>query len=185
MSRGHRNIPRNISGTDRLYDRRRHLVTTGFDVSRLRRWAALPLRLIVGYGFIVHGYAKVMNGPDHFAASLQALGVPAPHALAWATIGFELLGGLAVLVGAYVPVISLPLGVILLVAAVTVHLPYGFSSIKLRAVTAAGPQFGPPGYETNALYLAALATLVLGGSGPLALDAWLLSLRRSGGAKSR
>jgi hypothetical protein len=28
-----------------------------------------------------------------------------------------------------------------------VHLPYGFSSIKLQAVTAAGAQFGPPGFE--------------------------------------
>jgi putative oxidoreductase len=27
----------------------------------------------------------------------------------------------------------------------TVHLPYGFISIKLLAVTAAGAQFGPPG----------------------------------------
>ena len=76
-------------------------MTTGFDASTLHRWAALPLRLIVGYGFIAHGYAKLMNGPDHFAASLQGLGVPAPHLMAWATIGFELLGGLAVLVGAY------------------------------------------------------------------------------------
>ena len=158
-------------------------MTTGFAVSQRQRWSAIPLRLIVGYGFIAHGYAKVTNGPDHFAASLQALGVPAPHVMAWATIGFELLGGLAVLVGAYIPLISLPLSVILLVAAVTVHLPYGFSSIKLRAVTAAGPQFGPPGYETNLLYIAALATLVLGGSGPLALDAWLAHFRRRGRVK--
>jgi putative oxidoreductase len=48
-----------------------------------------------------------------------------------------------------------------------------FTSIKLRAVTAAGPQFGPPGDKTNLLYLAALATLVLGGSGPLKLDRFL------------
>jgi putative oxidoreductase len=129
--------------------------------------------LIVGYGFLAHGYAKVMNGPDHFAESLRALGVPAPHLMAWTTIGVELLGGLAVLVGAYIPLVSLPLAAILLVAAITVHLPYGFSSIKLRAVTKAGPQFGPPGYETDLLYLGALATLVLGGSGPFALDRWL------------
>jgi putative oxidoreductase len=148
-----------------------------FDVSALQRWSAIPLRLIVGYGFIAHGYAKVTNGPDHFAASLQALRVPLPHLMAWATIGFELLGGVAVLVGAYIPLASLPLGVILLVAALTVHLPYGFSSIKLRAVTPAGPQFGPPGYETNLLYIAALATLILGGSGPFAVDAWLPRLR--------
>jgi putative oxidoreductase len=52
----------------------------------------------------------------------------------------------------------------------TVHLPYGFSSIKLMAVTDAGAQFGPPGYECNLLYFACLAALVLGGSGPLAID---------------
>ena len=138
--------------------------------SILRQWSMVPLRLIVGYGFVAHGYAKVMNGPDRFADSLQALGVPASHLMAWLTIGFELVGGLAVLVGAWIPIVSVPLAAILLVAAITVHLPYGFSSIKLRAVTAAGPQFGPPGYETDLLYLAALATLVLGGSGPLSLD---------------
>jgi putative oxidoreductase len=158
-------------------------VTTSLDVSGLQRWAALPLRLIVGYGFIAHGYAKVMNGPDHFAAALYGLGVPAPHLMAWATIGLELVGGLAVLVGAYIPLVSVPLSVILLVAVVTVHLPYGFSSIKLRAVTAAGPQFGPPGYETDLLYIAALATLVLCGSGPLAADSWLSRVRRSNQAK--
>lgn len=153
-------------------------MATSFDVSHLNRWSAIPLRVIVGYGFIAHGYAKVVNGPDHFAASLQALGVPSPHLMAWITIGFELLGGLAVLVGAYVPLFSIPLTVILLVAAITVHWPYGFTSIKLRAVTAAGPQFGPPGYETNLLYIAALAALVLGGSGPYALDAWLSRFQR-------
>jgi putative oxidoreductase len=149
--------------------------------SALRRWSALPLRLVVGYGFVAHGLAKIMNGPDGFAAALHALGVPAPALMAWTTIVFELTGGLAVLLGAWVPLVSVPLAAILIVAAVTVHLPYGFTSIKLRAVTAAGPQFGPPGYETNLLYLAALATLVLGGSGPFAIDQ--LFARRGHGGK--
>ena len=65
---------------------------------------------------------------------------------------------------------SIPMAAILLVAMFTVHLPYGFSSIKLQAVTAAGAQFGPPGYETDLLYLASLATLAIGGSGPLSID---------------
>jgi 2-polyprenyl-6-methoxyphenol hydroxylase-like FAD-dependent oxidoreductase len=51
-----------------------------------------------------------------------------------------------------------------------VHLPYGFSSIKLMAVTAAGATFGQPGYETDLLYLACLAALVMAGPGPLAVD---------------
>ena len=91
--------------------------------SVLRQWAAVPLRLVVGYGFIAHGYAKLVNGPDGFAASLHALGVPAPHAMAWVTIVCELLGGLAVLAGAWVALVSVPLAAILLVAIITVHLP--------------------------------------------------------------
>jgi putative oxidoreductase len=59
-------------------------------------------------------------------------------------------------------------------------LPYGFSSIKLMAVTAAGAQFGPVGYECNLLYLACLAALVLGGSGPLAIDGLLRKWRKVG-----
>jgi putative oxidoreductase len=53
---------------------------------------------------------------------------------------------------------------------ITVHLPYGFSSIKLVAVTAAGAQFGPPGFETDLLYIACLLALVVGGAGPLSID---------------
>jgi putative oxidoreductase len=138
--------------------------------SAIGRWAPLPLRLIVGYGFMEHGFAKLAKGPDAFAAILHALGVPAPHVMAWATILIEVLGGLAVILGAFVALAALPMAALLLVAVFTVHRPYGFSSIKLVAVTAAGAQFGPPGYECNLLYLACLAALVLGGPGPLAID---------------
>jgi putative oxidoreductase len=126
----------------------------------LSRWAPIPLRLIVGIGFIAHGVAKLTRGPDAFAAILQALGVPAPHLMAWVSILAELLGGLAVLLGAFVAIVSVPMAALLLVAIFTVHLPYGFSSIRLEAVTAAGAQFGPVGYECNLLYLAGLATLL-------------------------
>ena len=59
-------------------------------------WYAIPLRLIVGYGFMEHGYAKLARGPDNFAAILHALGMPAPMLLSWTTVILELLGGLAV-----------------------------------------------------------------------------------------
>jgi putative oxidoreductase len=55
----------------------------------------------------------------------------------------------------------------------TVHLPYGFSSVKLITVTPAGAQFGPPGYEVDLLYLACLAALVMGGPGPFAVDTFI------------
>jgi putative oxidoreductase len=136
-------------------------------------WAPIPLRLIVGYGFMAHGFAKLSRGPEVFAAILHTIGVPAPHLMAWLTILTELIGGLAVLLGAFVPFVSLPMAAVLLVAMVTVHLPYGFSSIKLLSVTSGRAQFGPPGYELDLLYLACLAALVFGGSGPLAIDSYL------------
>src|SRR5215831_3787274 len=136
----------------------------------IARWAPLPLRLIVGFGFMQHGFAKLSRGLDAFATILHALGVPAPHFMALFTILIELLGGLAVILGAFVTIVSVPMAALLLVAIFTVHLPYGFSSIKLITVTPAGAQFGPVGYECNLLYLACLAALVLGGPGPLAID---------------
>ena len=137
------------------------------------RWAPIPLRLIVGYGFMQHGFAKLSKGPEAFAVILHAVGVPAPHLMAWLTILTEVFGGLAVLLGAFVPLVSLPMAALLLVAIFTVHLPYGFSSIKLMSVIYGHAQFGPPGYECDLLYLACLATLVLAGSGPLAIDGYL------------
>jgi putative oxidoreductase len=144
----------------------------------ISRWAPLPLRLIVGFGFMQHGLAKLARGHEAFATILHALGVPAPHFMAWLTILIELLGGLAVILGAFVTLVSLPMAALLLVAIFTVHLPYGFSSIKLLAVTPAGAQFGPVGYECNLLYLACLAALVLGGSGPLAIDGLIKKRRK-------
>ena len=132
---------------------------------------------------MAHGFAKLSKGPHAFATILHALGVPEPHLMAWCTILIELVGGFAVIVGAFVALVSLPMAAVLLVAMFTVHLPYGFSSIKLLAVTAAGAQFGPPGYETDLLYIACLAALVLGGSGPLAIDGFIAN--RANSAKSR
>jgi putative oxidoreductase len=139
----------------------------------IARWAPIPLRLIVGYGFLEHGFAKAARGFDAFPAILSAMGLPVPHLLGWLTIAVEILGGSAVLLGALVPLASIPMAIVLLTAIFTVHLPYGFSSIKLQAVTSAGAQFGPPGYETDLLYLACLMALVLGGSGPFSIDRFL------------
>ena len=142
------------------------------------QWTAMPLRLMVGYGFMEHGYAKLVKGPEAFAAILHALGVPSPHLMAWLTILTELAGGLLVLVGAFIPLASLPMAAVLLVAMFSVHLRYGFSSIKLMAITPAGAKFGPPGYECDLLYLACLAALVLGGSGPFSVDGFLAARRQ-------
>lgn len=136
---------------------------------RLRsRFVLLALRVIVGWGFIAHGYAKWHKGPGAFATILQALGVPAPHLMSWITILVEIFGGVAVLLGAFVAWWSAPMIVLMLVAMVSVHLPYGFSSIKLLSVSHGRAQFGPPGYECDLLYICCLIALALGS--PLAFS---------------
>jgi putative oxidoreductase len=151
------------------------------DLAALRRLAvsplpvpascyALPLRLVVGFGFVEHGYAKLARGPEHFAAILHAIGLPLADLLGWATVVVEILGGLMILAGAFVTAATVPMIAVLLVAIVTVHLPNGFSSIKLMSYDAAGAHFGQPGYETDLLYIAGLVALCLGGAGPLSVD---------------
>ena len=95
-------------------------------------WYALPLRLIIGFGFMQHGYAKLQRGPEDFINVLHAMGLPVAFILGWATIVVELAGGLMILAGALIPVATVPMAIVLLVAIFTVHLPNGFSSIKLR-----------------------------------------------------
>jgi putative oxidoreductase len=136
-------------------------------------WALLPLRLMIGFGFAAHGYAKLSRGPAGFAAIVAALGLPAPLFTAWATSLFEFAGGILLMAGAFVVPLTVPLAAIMATAMLGVHLRYGFSSIRLKALTASGAEFGPPGYELNLLYLAGLAALALASSTPLSIDRWL------------
>lgn len=138
-------------------------------------WAPLPLRLLIGFGFAAHGLAKLSRGPDKFATILTSIGVPQPHLMAWMTSLVEFIGGISVMAGAFVSLLSIPLSVIMLTALFSVHFQYGFSSIRLKAVTASGAEFGPIGYEMNLLYIAGLLTLALGGAGRWSVDRYLSS----------
>src|SRR6266436_2521652 len=143
-----------------------------------RQGAPLPLRLVIGYGFLAHGWAKLSRGPEGFARLLEQIGAPLPEATAWVSTFLEILGGLAILAGVFVAVVSIPLIVMMLVAMFTVHLRYGFSAINTIGLTADGPQFGPPGYEVNLLYIAGLLALILGGAGPFSIDRLLARRQR-------
>ena len=109
-----------------------------------RQWAPPPLRVVIGYGFIAHGWAKLSRGPAEFAKLLDQIGAPLPGLTAWVSVLIEVLGGLAILAGAFVAAVSVPLIVMMLVAMFTVHLRFGFSAINTIRLTADGPQFGPP-----------------------------------------
>lgn len=153
-------------------------MTVGERIASVRRtvapagWPLLPLRLVVGFGFVAHGYAKLARGPGGFAPIVAALGLPAPLLTAWLTSLLEFWGGLLLMLGAFVVPLTVPLATILLVAAFGVHLRYGFSSIRLQSLSAEGATFGPPGYELDLLYVAALAALASSRPSPFSIDRW-------------
>jgi hypothetical protein len=47
---------------------------------RWRRWVPMPIRMILGVGFVVHGWAKWSRGPAAFAELLKQVSVPWPLA---------------------------------------------------------------------------------------------------------
>ena len=144
-------------------------------------FALLPLRLMVGFGFAAHGWAKLSRGPENFATILAAIGVPQPHLAAWLTSLLEFAGGISLMLGAFVLPLSLPLAAVMLTAMFTVHFHDGFSSVRLQAVTASGARFGPIGYEMNLLYIAGLVTLALSGAGggALSIDRYLAARKQT------
>ena len=145
----------------------------------LVQWSYLPLRLVMGTGFMVHGWAKWSRGPATFGKLLHFLGVPLPELTAWIVTLLELVGGFALIIGAFVSIVSVPLIISMLVAMFTVNIRFGFSAIKTIGLNESGPMFGPPGYEINLLYVAGLLLLMVAGAGPLSVDRWLKDRNRS------
>ena len=121
-------------------------------------WGILPLRLVVGLVFAAHGGQKLFGfGIAGTAGFLGGLGVPLPQVAAVALIAVELLGGLALIVGAGTRIVAALLAADMLVAILTVHLKEGF--------------FVPHGVEFVLTLLGGCLALVGLGAGPGSVDA--------------
>jgi putative oxidoreductase len=136
-----------------------------------RHWA-LPLRIILGLSFMVHGAPKLFaaGGHQQFQGFLQQLGVPAASLAAWLIGIVEFVGGAALVLGVFTWVAAGLLVVEMIFAMLLVHLPHGFEVVQIKGMSPQGPVFGMPGYELNLVYIAGLLALFLGGPGPLSVD---------------
>ena len=152
-------------------------------IGTTQRLSALPLRLMLGFGFAYHGFPKLFSEAGHemFVGMLTGIGVPLAGITSYLVGGLEFFGGLALIAGAFVPLISALGAVNMLVAALTLHLPVGFNFMNMTGMGEQGPQFGLPGFEVPLLYLAGFAALFFSGAGPISVDA----LRRTSGAGQR
>ena len=121
-------------------------------------WAAVPLRIIIGAIFIVHGFPKLreFEGTVKFMKKINFR----PPAF-WAVLlgSAELFGGIGVLLGFLTRLFAFILIVSMLV------------SLYFNKVVWKKPFSG--GYEFDLLILAALVALFLLGSGNLSVDMFL------------
>lgn len=140
----------------------------------------MPLRLMLGIAFMIHGYPKVFDAGFHagFVKQLASMNVPAPEAMAWTAGIAEFFGGILLIVGALTWLVSLILIVDMLVAMFKVHWPSGFMFVNITGQGENGPIFGLPGYEVNLLFMAMLLSLVISGAGAASIDCALFSRRR-------
>jgi putative oxidoreductase len=117
----------------------------------------LPLRLVLGIVFAVHGAQKLFGlGLAGTAGFLGSLGVPLPMIAAAGLIAVEVLGGVALLLGAWTRVVAALLAADMLVAILTVHFRGGF--------------FVPDGVEFVLTLLGGCLALVGLGAGPFSVD---------------
>jgi len=129
----------------------------------------LILRGTIGLVFLTHGWPKLTNGASGTAQFFGQLGIPAPGLTAWFITLLEFAGGIALILGALVSILSVLFVFHMAAGIFLVHLSNGWYVI--------GP--GQGGSEFNVLLVAGLLTLLLAGSGRPALDA-MLAARRKG-----
>ena len=124
------------------------------------KWGLVPLRVVVGLVFVMHGGLKLFSfGLAGTAAFFAKLGIPFPQLNADLVIAVEILCGLALIVGMFTRWSAIPLAIDMLVAIFVAKLKGGF--------------FAPNGYEFELTLFAACLTLAFLGSGGMSIDAAL------------
>ncbi|WP_241768184.1 DoxX family protein [Haloferax sp. ATB1] len=121
------------------------------------------VRLALGIPMLISGVGKVLAigpkpmGISGFAGFLTSLGVPFPTVAAWGVGLIELVGGLLLVVGVAVRVVSALIAVDMVVATVLYHLPNGYPA-------------GSNGIELTLVLTLIAAALVLSGPGTLSVE---------------
>lgn len=125
--------------------------------ARFAKWGMLPLRIVVGFVFLMHGGQKLfIFGLAGTADIMGKLGLPLPLICAAIVIALELLGGLAILLGVFTRLGGAVLAFEMVIAILVARVAGGF--------------FAPYGYEFELTLLGAALTFAFNGPGRMSLE---------------
>ena len=127
--------------------------------------STLALRIPVGIIFMAHGAQKLFGwfggyGLEGTGQFFESIGLAPGVVMAFLAGSAEFFGGLFILLGLLTRPSALVLAFTMLIAIVSVHLPNGLFMSN-------------GGYEFGLALLAASVSLMLSGSGKVAVDNWL------------
>ncbi|OUC75823.1 DoxX family protein, partial [Streptosporangium minutum] len=136
-------------------------------LERIRPLALLLGRIVIGVVFFAHGWQKfTVMGLDGTAAFFDSLGIPLAGAAAPAVAVLEVVGGIAFILGAGLPVFGPLLALNMIGAIVFLHAGNGFFVEK-------------GGFEFVLTLAATSLAIAFSGGGPLAVDTLLRRRRAS------
>jgi putative oxidoreductase len=136
------------------------------DVNLTAPWGIALLRVVTGIILLMHGQQKLFEfGLGGVTGMMTGLGVPAPGFMALVVTLVEVVGGIALILGAFTRIAALLIAIDMLVAFFLVHIPNGFFASN-------------GGVELVLMLATAGVALVLTGPGAMALDRVLPIERR-------
>lgn len=141
------------------------------------QWIGLiPLRLLLGWEFLDSGLEK-FHGENWFGEVADKFpwpfGLMSP-AVSWQmATGFEIAGGIALMIGLGTRFFATSLLILTVVAIAVAHWPAEWHSLAELAQGYAITDDGHGNFKLPLLFLAMLIPLILGGPGRLSLDAWI------------
>src|ERR671931_2721735 len=119
---------------------------------KLAQYGPLPIRILAGIAFIIHGLPKLSNiaGAEHFFANM--VGLPAAMALPVGLL--EVIGGIALVVGVLTRTASILFIIEMIGSTIVAKLSKGFVG----------------GYELDLLLMAISVSLLLTGPGRISIE---------------
>jgi putative oxidoreductase len=136
----------------------------------------LGLRLLLGWEFLDAGLEK-FRGENWFGDVADKFPWPfslVPPDLSWQmTIWFEIVGGIALMIGLGTRFFATALFILTVVAIAVAHWPAEWHSLAELAQGYVISDNGHGNFKLPLLFLAMLIPLILSGPGRLSLDAWI------------